>query len=75
MLLVLVLVFFEFIGIISSNVVLNQSDFGGLSAEHDGGVDRGCCFDPFQRDDKDDSSNLIDRARSDVQSRQISMKK
>jgi heme A synthase len=44
LLLVLFLILSEFIGIISSNVVLNQSDLGGLSTKHDGGVVEGNCL-------------------------------
>ena len=36
---VLLLVLLELVGVVSSNVILDESDLGGLSAKHDGGVD------------------------------------
>ena len=44
LLVVLLLVLLEFVGIISSDVVLNESDLGGLSTKHDYGVDRCSCL-------------------------------
>jgi hypothetical protein len=44
LLLVLLLILAEFIGIVSSNVILDKSDLGGLSTKHYGGVDRCSCL-------------------------------
>ena len=41
---ILLLILLEFIGIISSDVVLDKSDLGGLSAKHDDRVDRCSCL-------------------------------
>lgn len=41
---ILLLILLEFTGIISSDVVLDKSDLGGLSAKHDDRVDRCSCL-------------------------------
>jgi hypothetical protein len=56
LLLILLLILAEFIGIISSNVVLDKSDLGGLSTKHYGGVDR-------SREDDGDGSKIVSMLR------------